>query len=135
MWGRKCSLFPEHLISLHLGSSIFHPFIIYSLHDYICRLMTGLFACINRTALSGTYFIIAARQEGPNLHIEKPQPTPYQKSQFYSLYIYLIVMRFLSQYIGTHGTGVIAASPILFFNCFGLLPCLTISRMALSQGA
>ena len=28
MWGRKCSLFPEHLISLPLGSSWFHPFVI-----------------------------------------------------------------------------------------------------------
>ena len=28
MWGRKCSLFPEHLILLPLGSSWFHPFII-----------------------------------------------------------------------------------------------------------
>ena len=30
MWGRKCSLFPEHLISLPLGSSWLHPFIIYT---------------------------------------------------------------------------------------------------------
>ena len=29
MWGRKCSLFPECLISLRLGSSWFHSFIIY----------------------------------------------------------------------------------------------------------
>ena len=41
--------------------------------------MAGLFAWINRTALSGTYFIIAARQDGPSLHIEEPQPTLYQK--------------------------------------------------------
>ena len=33
VWGRKFSLFPEHLISLPLGSSWFHPFIIYTLHN------------------------------------------------------------------------------------------------------
>ena len=52
MWSRKCSLFPEHLISLPLGSSWFHPFINY-IHYRICRsnyfygLMTGLFAWIS----------------------------------------------------------------------------------------
>ena len=29
MWGRKCSLFQEHQISLPLGSSWFYPFIVY----------------------------------------------------------------------------------------------------------
>ena len=38
MWGSKCSLFPEQLISLPLGSSWFHPFIIYTL--YITELVT-----------------------------------------------------------------------------------------------
>ena len=38
MWGRKCSLFPEHLISLPLG--------------YGYGLMTGLFAWISLAALS-----------------------------------------------------------------------------------
>ena len=28
MWGRKCSLFPEHMIPLLLGSSCFYPFIL-----------------------------------------------------------------------------------------------------------
>ena len=57
--------------------------------------MTGLFAWISQTALSRIYFIIAAMQDGPSLHMEEPQPTPYQKAQFYSLlYIYLIVMRY-----------------------------------------
>ena len=32
MCGRKCSLFPEHMISLPLGSSCFHPFLIYALY-------------------------------------------------------------------------------------------------------
>ena len=32
MWGRTCSLFPEHMISLPLGSSWFHPFIVYALY-------------------------------------------------------------------------------------------------------
>ena len=50
---------------------------------------SGLFAWISQTTLSRTYFIIAAIQDGPSLHIEEPQPTPYQNSQFYSLlYIY-----------------------------------------------
>ena len=59
---------------------------------------SGLFAWISQTALSRTYclgFNIAAMQDGPSLHIEEPQPTPYTKAQFYSLlYIYLIVMRY-----------------------------------------
>ena len=57
---------------------------------------SGLFAWISQTALSRTYVIIAAMQDGPSLHIEDPQPLPYQKAQFDSLlYIYLIVMRYL----------------------------------------
>ena len=44
MWDRKCSLFLEHIISLPLGSSWFHPFIIYTLHnlckDYVYGLKT-----------------------------------------------------------------------------------------------
>ena len=32
VWGRKCLLFPEHLISLPFGSSWFRPFIIYTLY-------------------------------------------------------------------------------------------------------
>ena len=69
MWDRKCSLFPEHLISLPLGSSWFNPFIIYVIHnlsDYIYGLMTGLFAWIDLdqlTALSWTYFIITIKDE------------------------------------------------------------------------
>ena len=55
---------------------------------------SGLFAWISQTALSRIYFIIAAIQHGHSLHIEEPQPTPYQKAQFYFLlYMYLIVMR------------------------------------------
>ena len=59
---------------------------------------SGMFSWISQTALSQIYFIIAAMQDGPSMHIEEPQPTPYQKAQFYS--------------------------PILFLNYFGLLPCL-----------
>ena len=52
MWGRKCSLFPEHLVALPLGSSWFHTFIIYTLQicqskDYVYGLMTGLYAWIS----------------------------------------------------------------------------------------
>ena len=40
--------------------------------------------------------IIAVKQDGPSVHIEEPQPNPYQKAQLYSLlYIYLIVMGYL----------------------------------------
>ena len=46
---------------------------------------SGLFAWISQTALSRTYFIIAAIQDGHSLHIEETQPTPYQKAQFYYL--------------------------------------------------
>ena len=46
---------------------------------------SGLFAWISQTALSRTYFIIAAIQDEPSLHIEEPQPTPYQKAHCYSL--------------------------------------------------
>ena len=59
MWGRKFSLFPEHLISLPLGSSWFYPFIIYTLHNKSVQgLMTGLFAWISLTALSIFLFSI-----------------------------------------------------------------------------
>ena len=51
IWGKKCSLFPEHLISLPLGGSWFYLFIIYTLQnlskDYVYGLMTGLFAWIS----------------------------------------------------------------------------------------
>ena len=66
MWGRKCSLFPEHLISLPLGSSWFHPFVIYIHYiicqskDYVYGLMITL-ACLPGlvlTALSWTYIIL-----------------------------------------------------------------------------
>ena len=67
MWGRKRSLFPEHLISLPLGCSWFHPFIIYTSHNLsVLRLRvrindSSLFAWISLwislTALSRTYFI------------------------------------------------------------------------------
>ena len=33
MWGRKCPLFLEHLISLPMRSSWFHPFIIYTVQN------------------------------------------------------------------------------------------------------
>ena len=59
MWGRKCSLFPVHLISLPLGSSWFHPFIIYRLQNLS---VFGLCLRINDSGLMtllcpGTYFI------------------------------------------------------------------------------
>ena len=41
--GRKCSLFPEHLISLPLGSSRFHPFMIYTLQKLS---VLGLHVCL-----------------------------------------------------------------------------------------
>ena len=69
MWSMKCSLFPEHLISLPLGSSWFHPFIIYTLQNFsvlgLCLRIndSGLLAWISRTALSWTYCNI-----GPLFH-------------------------------------------------------------------
>ena len=48
MWGRKCSLFSEYLISLPLGTSWFHPFIIYTLHNLS---VAGLCLCINDSGL------------------------------------------------------------------------------------
>ena len=120
MWDSKCSLFLEHLISLPFGSSRFHPFMIYTLQNLsvlgLCLRIddSGLFSWISQVALSRTYFIIAARQDGPSLNIEEPQPTPHQKAQFYSLlYIYRIVM-FISQYIGTPGSDVTAPSHLIF---------------------
>ena len=50
MWGRKCSLFPEHLISLHLGSSWFHPFRVYIPNLKVYRLFTDQwpwFVCLD----------------------------------------------------------------------------------------
>ena len=52
MWDRKCSLFPEHLISHPLGSSWYRQS-----WDNVYGLMPGLFAWVNLTALSRTYFI------------------------------------------------------------------------------
>ena len=74
-----------------------------------------LFTWINQTALSHTYFIIAAMQDGPSLHIEEPQPTPYQKAQLYLFHCNEI---FISQCIGTSVTDVITSShleKIVFF--------------------
>ena len=78
MWGRKCSLFPEHLISLPLGNSWFHRFIIYTLHNlsvlglcvrindwFVCL---DLFAWISLTALSWTLFQCLTR---PKLYVIK----------------------------------------------------------------
>ena len=54
---RKCSLFLEHLLSPQLGSSWFHPFIIYALHNLsvwgLCLRIneSGLFAWINLLCL------------------------------------------------------------------------------------
>ena len=53
MWGRKCSLFPEHLISLRLGRSWFHPFIIYTLYitEFVslrlCLRINDWFVCLD----------------------------------------------------------------------------------------
>ena len=47
MWGRKCSLFPEHLISLHFGSSWFQPFIIHTCTLYITEFVS-LGLCLRR---------------------------------------------------------------------------------------
>ena len=59
-WGRKCSIFPEYLISHPLGSSWYPPFIIYIHYDicqsmyYIYGFMTPGCAWISLTALSRT---------------------------------------------------------------------------------
>ena len=51
--------FPEHLISLPLGSSWFHPFIInIYIHYRICLRTLVLFSWISLTALYWTYYII-----------------------------------------------------------------------------
>ena len=53
----------------------------------------------------------------------EPRWTPKMHKLYYLLYIYLIEI-FISQYIGTHGTDVIAPLPQSYlWNCFGLLPC------------
>ena len=66
--GQEILTLSEHLISLPLGSSWFHPFIIQIIYivyywicqfyDYVYLLMTGLFAWISLTALSRTYAMI-----------------------------------------------------------------------------
>ena len=64
MWGRKCSLFPEHLISAPFGEFMILPFhynihyIIYQSSDYVYGLMT--LVCLPGlvlTVLSWTCFI------------------------------------------------------------------------------
>ena len=51
LWGRKCSLFLEHLISLPFGSSWFHPFIIYTLLNLsvlgLCLRINDWFVCLD----------------------------------------------------------------------------------------
>ena len=73
---------------------------------------SGLFAWISQTALSQTYVIIAAMQDGPSLHIEEPQPTPYQKAQLYLFVVHVHISHcddiFISQCIGTPATDVIS---------------------------
>ena len=73
---------------------------------------SGLFAWISQTALSQTYFIIAAIQDGPSLHIEEPQPTPCQKAHCYFFVVHISHCDeiFISQYIGTPVTDVITSS-------------------------
>ena len=66
--------------------------------------------------------IIAARQYGPSMYAEDPQPTPKMHNLYFVLYIYLIEI-FISQYIDTPGTDVIAPPPHHIWNCFGLLLC------------
>ena len=75
--------------------------------------MTGLFAWISQTALSRTYFIIAAIQDGPSLYIEEPQPTPYQKGRILLFVVHISHCDeiFISQYIGTPVIDVITSSP------------------------
>ena len=51
--GKKCSLIPEHLMPLHLGSSWFHPFIVHTLQN-----LSDLGLCL-RIMVSLTYFIRA----------------------------------------------------------------------------
>ena len=55
MWSRICSLFTEHLIFPNLGSSWFHPFIIYTLQNLsvcgLCLRINDLFAWISLTVL------------------------------------------------------------------------------------
>ena len=51
MWGRKCSLFLEHTISLSLESSGFHQFVIYTLQNFfslrtILRINDWLSVCL-----------------------------------------------------------------------------------------
>ena len=54
MWGRKCSLFPEHLIPLPLGIWLYIHYIIGQSKDCSLINYSGLFT---RTVLSWTYFI------------------------------------------------------------------------------
>ena len=49
MWGRKCSLFPEH------SFTVFGEFMISSFH-YVYGLMTGLFAWISRDCFVSDLF-------------------------------------------------------------------------------
>ena len=67
MWGRKCSLFPETHHFTPFGEFKVSPihyiyYVICQSEDYmyVYGLMTGLFAWISLTALSGTYFIRGA---------------------------------------------------------------------------
>ena len=59
MRDRICSLFPEHLIWLPLGSSWFHSFVIYTLLNlsvlWLCLWIKDWFVCLN-SFVSDMYF-------------------------------------------------------------------------------
>ena len=80
---------------------------------------SGLFAWISQTALSRTYFIIAAIQYGPSLHIEEPsQPIPKGTLLFFVVHISHYDEICISQYIGTPVTDVITSSHLDKNVCF-----------------
>ena len=105
------SLFPEHLISLPLGSSKISP---------IHYIYITYFAWISQTALSQTYFIIAEMQDG--LWRAPANPIPKGTILFFVVHICHYDEICISEYIGTPVTDIITSSPSWNkCNCFGYL--------------
>ena len=119
---RKWSHFPEHLISLPLGSSRFYPLMIYTLHNWS---VLGL--CL-RIHDSDTRWTQSAYWRAT------VNPIPKGTLLFFVVYISHCDEIFISQYRSTHVTDVITSSPswqnVQFLTIWGALGALQWSNWA-----
>ena len=113
---RKWPHFPEHLISLPLGSSRFYPLMIYTLHN-----LSVLGLCL-RIHYSDTRWTQSAYWRAP------ANPIPKGTLLFFVVHISHCEEIFISQYRSTPVTDVITSSPswqnIQFLTIWGALGAL-----------